>query len=55
MTPRLGALVLAAVLVGGAGLAGCSRGSGEPAVDPATVRGLDLGSTGIRQPSTSDR
>ena len=44
--------MLAAVLAGGAALAGCDSGSAEPAVDPAAVHGLDLGSTGIRQPST---
>ena len=43
---------LVGVLAGGLGLAGCSRGGQQPAADPAVVRGLDLGSTGIRQPST---
>ncbi len=50
---RVGAAVLAGLLLAALGLAGCSRGSDQPAVDPATVRGLDLGSTGIRQPSTT--
>ena len=48
---RLAAAIAVAV-VGAVGLAGCSAGADEPAVDPATVRGLDFGSTGIRQPST---
>jgi peptide/nickel transport system substrate-binding protein len=49
----VGALALVGVVVGGPALAGCSRGDDEAAVDPVTVRGLDLGSTGIRQPSTT--
>lgn len=42
---RLAALVLAVGLAG----AGCQ--ADEPDVDPAAVKGLDTGSTGIRQPS----
>lgn len=41
---------LAAVAVG-LGVVACDPGPQEPAVDPATVRGLDTGSTGVRQPS----
>jgi peptide/nickel transport system substrate-binding protein len=43
--------VLALVAALGLGLTGCDSGSGGAALDPAAVRGLDLGSTGIRQPS----
>jgi peptide/nickel transport system substrate-binding protein len=50
---RPGGLALVGLLLAGVGLAGCSRGDQEPAGDPAAVRGLDLGSTGIRQPSTT--
>ena len=50
--PWFGMVVLVGVLVAGAGLAGCSRGDQDPAVDPATVRGLDVGSSAVRQPST---
>jgi peptide/nickel transport system substrate-binding protein len=45
-------LALVGVLLAGLGLAGCSRGDQQPA-DPAAVHGLDLGSTGVRQPSTT--
>ena len=35
-----------------AGLAGCRPGDDSAAVDPSAVRGLDTGSTGVRQPSS---
>lgn len=40
-----------AALVLAVGLAGAGCQAGEPDVDPAAVKGLDTGSTGIRQPS----
>jgi len=46
-------LALVGAVVGGLGLAGCSSGDQPPATDPAAVRGLDLGSAAVRQPSTT--
>ena len=43
------AAVVAALVLAGALVAGCRPG--ETAVDPSAVRGLDTGSTGVRQPS----
>jgi peptide/nickel transport system substrate-binding protein len=50
--PRRAAGVVAALLMAAAALVGCDSGSTAPAVDPAAVRGLDFGSTAVRQPST---
>jgi peptide/nickel transport system substrate-binding protein len=48
---RLLGLVVA--VVAGLGAVACDPSPQPAAVDPATVRGLDAGSTGIRQPSTA--
>lgn len=50
--PRTGAVLAAFALVAGLG-AGCRSGGDSGAVDPSAVRGLDTGSTGIRQPSSA--
>ena len=47
---RAGAGLVTLALVAGLG-AGCRTGAGSGAVDPSAVRGLDTGSTGVRQPS----
>lgn len=54
MSPVLRRLaVVVTALAVGLGLVACDPTPGPAAVDPATVRGLDTGSTGTRQPSTT--
>jgi peptide/nickel transport system substrate-binding protein len=56
LTPRAAgrrlARVVALAVVGVLLLAGCEGGAAAPAVDPAAVKGIDTGTTGIRAPST---
>jgi peptide/nickel transport system substrate-binding protein len=45
------AWVLAAVLLGVGVLAGCQSGPADTTLDPAAIKGLDTGSSGVRAPS----
>jgi peptide/nickel transport system substrate-binding protein len=49
-TRRARALLLA--VVAAVLLAGCDTGTSAPALDPAAVKGIDTGTTGVRAPST---
>jgi peptide/nickel transport system substrate-binding protein len=49
---RAAAGLVTLALVAGLG-AGCRSGAGSGPVDPSAVRGLDTGSTGVRQPSST--